>query len=84
MIKVTGEFAKLCDKIAEKIFKNKDFSRRVCSDIESVRYTTEKGSLIVCRDGEILFAEPCVETSAHKMAFRVGLRSDMEEVMEKL
>ena len=75
------DYIKHCDEIADKIIGNLEItSRKILKDIESVRYTTEKGSIIVCRDGGILFAEPFVPRQVHKTAFSVGMRTNEEDI----
>lgn len=75
----------MCDTTAKRILQSlfKIAHRRVMNDVESIRYTTEQGSIIVCRDGGVLYAQPFVSLQAHKAAFKVGLRSNKKEISQK-
>ena len=73
---VTDNYQDHCDSLAAEIFKNVSvISRKVLHDIESVRYTTAVGSLILCYDGGALFAEGYVSPYSHQIAFSIGMRT---------
>lgn len=81
----TENFIQDCNKNAEKLFKNSDnkITKKVLRNIESVRYATDEGSVVVCRDGGMLFAEPFVSAEEHETAFSVGMRTTEKDIFKK-
>lgn len=81
----TQHYTKQCDQTAKRLLKTyyDTAKRRVMKDIESVRYTTSNGALIVCRDGAALYADTFVSATEHRTAFRIGLRTSETEIFNK-
>lgn len=73
-----------CDKIALyylKIDHEELNNKKILHNLQSVYYpeTKETGALIVCRDGNVLFADrEIVSFAQHKLAFKDGLRTSKE------
>ena len=79
------DYTKECDETAERLLKSyySDAKRRVMKDIESVRYATDNGAIIVSRDNTVLYADTFVSSAAHRTAFKVGIRTDENEILNK-
>lgn len=77
------EDIKKCDEQAKELLNLTDCElsmRKVLDNFHAVYYKKsiddDGHAVIVCQDGSVLLAEPCVPFSYHVLAFSEGLRSD--------
>lgn len=87
--KMSNEDVQECDRIALyylKICSEDLTNKKVLHKLHSVYYceTDDTGALIVCKDGNVLFADKdIVSFSQHKSAFEDGLRTSKDMLIKR-